>query len=314
MSSIPIAGRTQSRSLGLQTLQPGSAATTSLLPTTNMAPNQQDNPTQDDEEDASIPDLFPLFDRPLATFLRDSSNVPKESNSILCEALINSQYKTWLDFLFIENIGDLTYLERGTRTPLSRHVQLNLQRVIDFGRHLTEQGLDWEDQDHYTKKAFKDYCRGIVKARRDSAADGGSRDETTFPVLQNDARFEHWLVKFKAKLETLDIDTHTFLDPNWPDIPLTGYTKPPLQVSFLVAPPLRAAPWTVPRPSVPSLWIRGCTRYHKPCNPQPALWTSSYKLKTTAVFNESPALPIAITHPYFPFRVHHPHKGPSPPI
>eukprot|EP00536_Pseudo-nitzschia_multiseries_P019327 jgi/Psemu1/60096/gm1.60096_g len=46
----------------------------------------------------------------------------------------------------------------------------------------------------------------------------------TFPTLQNDARFEHWLVKFKAKLETSDIDTHTFLDPNWPNIPLTGHT------------------------------------------------------------------------------------------
>eukprot|EP00536_Pseudo-nitzschia_multiseries_P010376 jgi/Psemu1/25747/gm1.25747_g len=238
MSNIPIADRTQSRSSGFQTLQPRSAATTSLLPTTDMAPDQQGNPTQDDEEDTSIPDLFPSFDQALATFLHDSFNVPKESNSALCEALINSQYKTWLDFLFIENIGDLAYLERGTRTPLSRH-----------------QGLDWEDRNHYTKKAFKDYCRGIIKARRDSAADGGvvdrtatppdgpgqstkpidqlkyesrirkSRDETTFPVLQNDARFEHWLVKFKAKLETSDIDTHTFLDPNWPDIPLTGYTK-----------------------------------------------------------------------------------------
>eukprot|EP00536_Pseudo-nitzschia_multiseries_P001921 jgi/Psemu1/4510/gm1.4510_g len=254
MSNIPIAGRTRSRSSGFQTLQPGSAATTSLLPTTDMAPDQQDNPTQDDEEDTSITDLFFSFDQALATFLHDSFDVPKEPHSSLCEALIASQYKTWLDFLYIENIGDLAYLERGARTPLSRHVQLNLQRVVNFGQHLTAQGLDWEDRNHYTKNAFKDYCRGIVKTRRESAADGGtvahigapeqqdrstkfieqlkykswirkSRDETTFPTLQNDARFEHWLVKFKAKLETSDIDTHTFLDPNWPNIPLTGYTK-----------------------------------------------------------------------------------------
>eukprot|EP00536_Pseudo-nitzschia_multiseries_P019037 jgi/Psemu1/58625/gm1.58625_g len=52
-----------------------------------------------------------------------------------------------------------------------------------------------------------------------------SRDETTFPALQNDTRFEHWLVKLKGKLETSDIDTSTSLDPNWPDISLTGYTK-----------------------------------------------------------------------------------------
>eukprot|EP00536_Pseudo-nitzschia_multiseries_P014202 jgi/Psemu1/37860/gm1.37860_g len=188
---------------------------------------------KDNEGNVSITDLFPSFDQALSTFLHKSFDVPKESNSILCEALITSQYKTWSDFLFIENIDDLAYQDRGTRTPLLRHVQLNLQRFIDFGRHLTEQGLGWEELDHYTKRAFKDYCQGIIKARRDSAADAGayeswirkSRDETTFPVLQNDARFKHWLVKFKAKLETPDIDTHTFLDPNWPNIPLTGYTK-----------------------------------------------------------------------------------------
>eukprot|EP00536_Pseudo-nitzschia_multiseries_P017478 jgi/Psemu1/51060/gm1.51060_g len=253
MSNIPVAGRTQNRSTGrFQTLQPGSAATTSRLPTTDMAPDQQNNPTQDDEEDTSITDLFPSFDQALATFLHESFHVPRESHSTLCEALIAGQYKTWLDFLYIKNIGDLAYLERGTQTPLSKHVQLYLQRVIDFGQHLTSQGLDWEDRNHYTKDAFKDYSRGIVKARRASAVEDRtttgtpqqqerstrsieqlkyeawtkkSRDEATFPTLLNDARFEHWLVTFKAKLETSDIDTQTFLDPNWPDIPLTGYTK-----------------------------------------------------------------------------------------
>eukprot|EP00536_Pseudo-nitzschia_multiseries_P019041 jgi/Psemu1/58636/gm1.58636_g len=96
-------------------------------------------------------------------------------------------------------------------------------------------GLDWEDRNHYTKDAFKNYCRGIVRARRESGTDietsarnstsqrqqersskpidqlryeswtKKSRDETTFPTLQNDATFERWLVKFKAKLETSDI-------------------------------------------------------------------------------------------------------------
>eukprot|EP00536_Pseudo-nitzschia_multiseries_P016000 jgi/Psemu1/44561/gm1.44561_g len=219
-----------------------------------MAPDQQDNPNQEDEEDVPITDLFPSFDQALATFLHDSFDVPKESHSTLCEALINSQYRTWSDFLFIENIDDLAYQDSGTRIPLAWHVQLKLQRFIDFGRHLTEQGLDWEERNHYTKEAFKAYWSGIVKATRDSAADrvvahrgtppdgpGRSpkpiaqlqyeswirkpRDETTFPVLQNDATFEHWLVQFKAQLDANGINHTTFLDPYWPDHVLTGYPK-----------------------------------------------------------------------------------------
>eukprot|EP00536_Pseudo-nitzschia_multiseries_P007375 jgi/Psemu1/17844/gm1.17844_g len=252
-----------------------------------MAPDQQDNPNQDDEEDVPISDLFPSFDQALATFLRGSFDVPKESNSILCEALITSQYRTWPDSLFIEDIDYLTYQDRGTRVPLTRHVQLNLQQFIDLGRPLTEQGLDWEEREHYTKKAFKDYCRGIVKARRASAADGGvvtnratllpdgpgrsakpieqlkyeswirkSRDETTFPVLQNDARFEHWRVQFKATLETSDIDTHTFLDPNWPAIPLTGYPKTlhDKQCAFF---------WTLLRHVFQGDFSSSCVLYHQ---------------------------------------------------
>eukprot|EP00536_Pseudo-nitzschia_multiseries_P011158 jgi/Psemu1/28021/gm1.28021_g len=234
-----------------------------------------------------IASLFPSFDQALATFLHDSFDVPRESNSILCEALITSQYRTWSDFLFIEDIDYLTYQDRGTRVPLTRRVQLNLQRFIDFGQHLTEQGLDWEEREHYTKKAFKDYCQGIVKARRDSAADGGvvpnratttldgpdrptkpidqlkyeswirkPRDETTFPVLQNDARFEHWLVKFKATLETSDIDTHTFLDPDWPNTALTGYSKAlhDKQCAFF---------WTLLRHVFQGDFSSSCVLYHQ---------------------------------------------------
>eukprot|EP00536_Pseudo-nitzschia_multiseries_P016905 jgi/Psemu1/48300/gm1.48300_g len=108
MPTIPVAGRTRSRSTGrFQTLQPGSAATTPRLPTTDMvATDPQDSPTRqdDEEEDTSIRDLFPSFDRPLATFLHESFDVPKEQNDALCEALIAGRYKTWLDFLYIENI------------------------------------------------------------------------------------------------------------------------------------------------------------------------------------------------------------------
>eukprot|EP00536_Pseudo-nitzschia_multiseries_P019031 jgi/Psemu1/58574/gm1.58574_g len=105
--------------------------------------------------------------------------------------------------------------------------------------------------DLYTKKAFKDYCQGIVQARRDSAVtnratistDGHGwppkpiaqlqyeswirkpRDETTFPVLLNDATFEHWLVQFTAQLDANGINPTTFLDPYWPYHVLTGYPK-----------------------------------------------------------------------------------------
>eukprot|EP00536_Pseudo-nitzschia_multiseries_P005769 jgi/Psemu1/13466/gm1.13466_g len=143
--------------------------------------------------------LFPSFDQALATFLHDSFDIPKESNSPLCKALINAWYRTWSDFLYIEYIDALAYHDGRARVPLTQHVQLKLQRFVDFGRHLTEQGLDWEEREHYTKKAFKDYCQGIVKARQASTADGERwtkpiaqlnyeswirtpRDETTFPV------------------------------------------------------------------------------------------------------------------------------------
>eukprot|EP00536_Pseudo-nitzschia_multiseries_P019144 jgi/Psemu1/59214/gm1.59214_g len=229
--------------------------------------------------------LFPSFDQALATFLHDSFDVPKESHSTLCEALINGQYRTWSDFLFIENIDDLAYQDSGTRIPLAWHVQLKLQRFIDFGRHLTEQGLDWKERNHYTKEAFKAYWSGIVKATRDSAADrvvthrgtppdgpGRSpkpiaqlkykswirkpRDETTFPVLQNDATFEHWLVQFKAQLDENGINPITFLDPYWPDHVLTEYPKAlhEKQCAFF---------WTLLRHVFQGDFSSSCVLYHQ---------------------------------------------------
>eukprot|EP00536_Pseudo-nitzschia_multiseries_P018798 jgi/Psemu1/57398/gm1.57398_g len=114
MSNIPIAGRTRSRSTGFQTLQPGSAATTSLLPATDMVDPQDSSTRQDDEEESTpIEHLFPSFDQPLATFLHEIFDVPREQNDALCEALIAARIKTWLAFLYIENIGDLVFLEGG---------------------------------------------------------------------------------------------------------------------------------------------------------------------------------------------------------
>eukprot|EP00536_Pseudo-nitzschia_multiseries_P018865 jgi/Psemu1/57720/gm1.57720_g len=158
--------------------------------------------------------LFPSFDQALATFLHDSS-------------------MTWSDFLFIEHIDDLAYHDGSARVPLTRHIQLKLQRFVDFGRRLTEQGLDWEEREHYTKKDFKDYSstadgerltKPIAQLKYESWI-RKPRDETTFPVLQNDATFEHWLVQFKAQLDANGINPATFLDPYWPDHVLTGYPK-----------------------------------------------------------------------------------------
>eukprot|EP00536_Pseudo-nitzschia_multiseries_P008101 jgi/Psemu1/19588/gm1.19588_g len=65
--------------------------------------------------------LFPSFDPALATFLHDSFDVPKESHSTLCAALINARYRTWSDFLYIEHIHDLAYHDGSARVPLTRH-------------------------------------------------------------------------------------------------------------------------------------------------------------------------------------------------
>eukprot|EP00536_Pseudo-nitzschia_multiseries_P007749 jgi/Psemu1/18630/gm1.18630_g len=145
-----------------------------------MSPDQQDNTTQEaDKEDVSISDLFPSFDQALATFLHDSFDVPKESHCTLCEALIACQYRTWSDFLFIEDdIDALTYQEG-----------------------------DWEERDHYTKEAFRKYWRGIVKANRDSTAnrvvvtthaippDGPGRSIKPIDQL----KYESWLRKPRAE-------------------------------------------------------------------------------------------------------------------
>eukprot|EP00536_Pseudo-nitzschia_multiseries_P015393 jgi/Psemu1/42380/gm1.42380_g len=217
--------------------------------------------------------LFPSFDQALATFLHDSFDIPKESNSPSCEALINSRYRTWSDFLYIEHIHDLAYHDGSARVPLTRHVQLKLHRFVDFGRRLTEQGLDWEEREYYTKKAFKDYCQGIVIARRASTADGERstkpiaqlkyeswirkpRDETTFPVLQNDATFAHWLVQFNAHLDANGINPITFLDPDWPRTALTGYSKAlhDKQCAFF---------WTLLRHVFQGDFSSSCVLYHQ---------------------------------------------------
>eukprot|EP00536_Pseudo-nitzschia_multiseries_P013766 jgi/Psemu1/36309/gm1.36309_g len=236
-----------------------------------MTPDQQDTTTQEaDKEDVTISDLFPSFDEALATFLRDSFDVPKESNSSLCKVLIASQYRTWSDFLFIEDIDDLTYQDEGGRVPLTRHVQVKLHRFVAFGRRLTEQGLDWEERNHYTKKAFTDYLTNSATTSPDGQGRSPKpiaqlqyeswirkpRDVTTFPVLQNDAAFEHWLVPFTAQLDANGINPTTFLDPDWPDHVLTGYPKSlhEKQCAFF---------WTLLRHVFQGDFSSSCVLYHQ---------------------------------------------------
>eukprot|EP00536_Pseudo-nitzschia_multiseries_P019564 jgi/Psemu1/61493/gm1.61493_g len=187
---------------------------------------------------------------------------------------------------------------------------LKLQRFIDFGRHLTEQGLDWEERDHYTKKAFKDYCQGIVQARRDSAVtnratistDGHGwppkpiaqlqyeswirkpRDATTFPVLHNDATFEHWLVPFKAQLEAIGINPTTFLDPYWSDHALTGYPKAlyDKQCAFF---------WTLLRHVFQGDFSSSCVLYHQRTRDGRLAYFTFVKLRNPVSPPTSPAAP-----------------------
>eukprot|EP00536_Pseudo-nitzschia_multiseries_P007098 jgi/Psemu1/16964/gm1.16964_g len=260
--------------------------------------------------------LFPSFDPALATFLHDSFDVPKESHSTLCKALINARYKTWSAFLHIEYIHDLEYHDGSARVPLTRHIQLKLQRFIDFGRHLTEQGLDWEERDHYTKKAFKDYCQGIVQARRDSAVtnratistDGHGwppkpiaqlqyeswirkpRDATTFPVLQTDATFEHWFVQFKAQLDANGINPTTFLDPYWPDHVLTGYPKAlhDEQCAFF---------WTLLRHVFQGAFSSSCVLYHQRTRDGRQAYFDFVKLHKPVSHPMPPAAPVSSPGP-----------------
>eukprot|EP00536_Pseudo-nitzschia_multiseries_P004240 jgi/Psemu1/9554/gm1.9554_g len=83
-----------------------------------------------------------------------------------------------------------------------------------------------------------------------------SRDATTFPILHNNAQFEHWLVKFKAQLDANGINTTTFLDPYWPDNALTGYPKAlyDKQCAFF---------WTLLRHVFQGDFSSSCVLYHQ---------------------------------------------------
>eukprot|EP00536_Pseudo-nitzschia_multiseries_P012090 jgi/Psemu1/30862/gm1.30862_g len=214
---IPIARRTRSH----LSLVPTSARDSTSTPANTMAILPAPPPIEQRE------DLFPSFDQPLTTVLQELFDVPKESNSTLCEALIDSTIQTWSCFLHLRGFDDLTYRDRNKPRQLLRYVHQELHLFVTFGVHLKDQDKDPRDHRLYTKEAFQDYSASALASVKDSTVNRLTTQisPTTSTVLNNDARFEHrLLVKFKAKLESTDINTTTFLDPDcWSSRSLSGY-------------------------------------------------------------------------------------------
>eukprot|EP00536_Pseudo-nitzschia_multiseries_P019218 jgi/Psemu1/59543/gm1.59543_g len=155
-------------------------------------------------------DAFPSFDQPLATIMQELFDVSKESDSILCDALKNSTIRTWQQFILLRDFEALTYRNSNEYKQLPRYVHQELHLFLTFGDHLKDQGKDPTDHNLYTKETPLSTPNRLINFDM---------------MLNNDAQFEHWLVKFKAKLDANGINTTTFLDPDWPDISLTGYPK-----------------------------------------------------------------------------------------
>eukprot|EP00536_Pseudo-nitzschia_multiseries_P018172 jgi/Psemu1/54412/gm1.54412_g len=131
---------------------------------------------------------------------------------------------------------------------LPRYMHQELHLLVTFSAQLKDQGKDSKDHTLYTKEAFESYSNSVLASVADSTVKAlssqdsrgyasaksskqlryeswarKSRDETTFLILNNDARFEHWLVKFKAKLKSTDVNTSTFLDSDWSPQSPSGY-------------------------------------------------------------------------------------------
>eukprot|EP00536_Pseudo-nitzschia_multiseries_P011038 jgi/Psemu1/27670/gm1.27670_g len=192
---IPIARRTRSR------LPLGTASTNDSIPQQEATMVIPPVPPPIEQRE----DLFPSFDRPMATIL-----------PMLCEALKNSTIQTWSRFLRLRNFDDLTYRDQNEYKQLPRYLHQELHLFVTFSSQLKDQGKDPKDHSLYTKESFESYSDSVLASVQHSTVNRLSyQNETTFPVLNIDARFEHWLVKFKAKLASTDINTTTFLDPDW---------------------------------------------------------------------------------------------------
>eukprot|EP00536_Pseudo-nitzschia_multiseries_P003799 jgi/Psemu1/8551/gm1.8551_g len=71
-------------------------------------------------------DPFPSFDRPMATILLEFFYVSKESDSMLCAAPKNSNIKTWLRFLRLQDFDGLTYRDQNEYKQLPRYMHQEL--------------------------------------------------------------------------------------------------------------------------------------------------------------------------------------------
>eukprot|EP00536_Pseudo-nitzschia_multiseries_P017068 jgi/Psemu1/49180/gm1.49180_g len=122
-----------------------------------------------------------------------------------------NNYVLFLDALLEYGFAqqELTYPDGNSELqsiiPIS--IQRTLKALADCVGDLQEKELKWQNLELYTYDTF----------------DVKSHDETSFTALQNDSRFEHWLIGFKAKLKANDIDTNTFLDSSWPPSNIVGF-------------------------------------------------------------------------------------------
>eukprot|EP00536_Pseudo-nitzschia_multiseries_P010381 jgi/Psemu1/25767/gm1.25767_g len=153
--NIPVARRTWSRiSLGTDSARdvtPTAIRTLFSQQETTMAIPPAPPPIERQE------DPFPSFDRPMTTILLELFDVSKESDSMLCVALKNSNVRTWSRFLWLRDFDGLTYRDWNEYKQLTRYMHQELYLLISFSAQLKDQGKDPKDHTLYTKEAFESY-------------------------------------------------------------------------------------------------------------------------------------------------------------
>eukprot|EP00536_Pseudo-nitzschia_multiseries_P011274 jgi/Psemu1/28373/gm1.28373_g len=105
-----------------------------------------------------LPELFAVF--------------KKESDSLLCKGLKNSNILTWARFLWLRDFDGLTYRDRNEykhqQLPRYMHQELHLLLVVTFSAQLKDQGKDSKDHILYTKEAFECYSNSVLASVIDS--------------------------------------------------------------------------------------------------------------------------------------------------
>eukprot|EP00536_Pseudo-nitzschia_multiseries_P009364 jgi/Psemu1/22992/gm1.22992_g len=237
-------------------------------------------PPASPEESGSEPDEdkgqtnIPSFDESMVKILLAIFRIKNEENDKLCMSLIQGRLHEWPVFLdALLEFGftvELTYPDRnsGLQAIVPRTIQRAIEALAEFVKDLQEKELEWQNTDTYTYDAFKLFRNQRAKRLQQDAvlnpsppAPGmaisrpetpeqlqyewwsrKSHNETSFTPLKNDSRFEHWLIRSKAKLEAHDIDTATFLDENWPPSALRGFARDLFvkQCAFFWVPVLQA--------------------------------------------------------------------------